>query len=131
MIGQGKIYTEKKILAKKFLSQKLFFEKRIFHIKGLLMLFHSNRLKKDIKLKKNLFKRNPCFPKVILRDSALITYYDYPTTSLRKILIKISLGFNIDMVSETVFDYLKLSQKTFPCVILSFYIGLYSREGVL
>ena len=25
---------------------------------------------------KNLFKRNPFFPKVILRDSALITHYD-------------------------------------------------------
>ena len=30
------------------------------------------------------------FPKVILRDSTLITYYDCPTTSLRQILIEIS-----------------------------------------
>ena len=49
-----------------------------------------NILKKDIISQKICLKEILFFPKVILRGSALITYYDWPTTLLRKILIKIS-----------------------------------------
>ena len=62
----------KKLFQKNSLYKIFLLKKRISHIKGLLMLLHSNRLKKFSNRKKNLFKRYPCFPKVIVW---LYTYY--------------------------------------------------------
>ena len=46
------------------------------------------------------------FPKVIFRDSALITYYDWPTTSLRQILIHKDFVCSL----ESQWDPMKLQQ---------------------
>ena len=83
-----KIFTFKK----NSLSKNMFFKQRISHIKGLLMLLYSNRLKKYIKSKKKSVQKISLLSKVIFRDSTLITHYAWPTTWLWKILIKILPG---------------------------------------